>query len=1000
MAKFRARARTVDMLGRQQIAGLPTAISELFKNAHDAYADHVEVDFYRSDSLFVLRDDGVGMTQRAFEERWLTLGTESKLDATGGVRLPPADPGKALRPILGEKGIGRLAIAALGPQVLVLTRAKVKGKGRGPLVAAFIHWGIFKLPGVDLDQIEFPVRVMPDGVLPDARQVREMVAEVRANFESLKANADEGMASAIRADLAKFKVSPAEIDTYLKSPSLSGDGHGTHFFIMPADDSLRAAIDRQSGKEDDSEPPLTKMLIGFTNTMTPGHPPPLIQAAFRDHHSEESSTELIGEQSFFTPEEFREADHHIEGTFDAFGQFEGTVTVYAEPTHEYKVPWPAAGRALECGPFRINLAVVQGNDRESTLPTDDWVRVTRKLNRIGGLYIYKDGIRVLPYGNNDYDFLNIERNRTKSASYYYFSYRRIMGVIEIDREHNSALSEKAGREGFRENKAYREFSEILKNFFVQVAADFFRDGGVRADRYTQRKAELDRVERARRMRDKQVTAKRNTFRVKLEAVLSDIAAGKPAQEASGILEALKRDLKSAAREKDQERAATAFLGAEAEARRALTELREGSRVAQPRGVGLPKAIRRDFDAYSEEYVRISDTVFDATAQRIEEFVTKATVGARDAIGRRLRFDRAIEEFAHRAHKDTYAEATRTKAAASDVSGRVVALAQERLAEVDRVVRDVISRAARIDVVPLEDGEFVARRTSLEREVEAAAESGRRLLSAIGDQLRAITWESDAEGNLVSELDMTGALEEELIELRERTEADLELSQLGMAIQIINHEFDATIKAIRSDLRQLRAWADANEDLRALSDSIRRSFDHLDGYLTMFTPLQRRMYRKAVRITGAEIYKFLGSLFEERLSRHEVSLEATPAFKRYSLTGFPSTYYPVFVNLVDNALFWLSRAQKPRIVLLDASRKAVLISNSGPPVEARDREAIFELGFTRKPGGRGLGLHISRQVLAKERYALTVQDAVAGMGATFRMEPVSESDASDDGDVTA
>lgn len=45
MATFRTRARTVDMLGRQQIAGVPNAISELFKNAHDAYADHVEIDY-------------------------------------------------------------------------------------------------------------------------------------------------------------------------------------------------------------------------------------------------------------------------------------------------------------------------------------------------------------------------------------------------------------------------------------------------------------------------------------------------------------------------------------------------------------------------------------------------------------------------------------------------------------------------------------------------------------------------------------------------------------------------------------------------------------------------------------------------------------------------------------------------------------------------------------------------------------------------------------------
>ena len=53
MARFQVRARTVDMLGRQQIAGIPTAISELFKNAHDAYARCVEVDYFRDTRLFI-----------------------------------------------------------------------------------------------------------------------------------------------------------------------------------------------------------------------------------------------------------------------------------------------------------------------------------------------------------------------------------------------------------------------------------------------------------------------------------------------------------------------------------------------------------------------------------------------------------------------------------------------------------------------------------------------------------------------------------------------------------------------------------------------------------------------------------------------------------------------------------------------------------------------------------------------------------------------------------
>ena len=61
MARFTTSARAVDMLGRQQIAGIPTALSELFKNAYDAYARQCRVDYLPERRLLLLRDDGVGM---------------------------------------------------------------------------------------------------------------------------------------------------------------------------------------------------------------------------------------------------------------------------------------------------------------------------------------------------------------------------------------------------------------------------------------------------------------------------------------------------------------------------------------------------------------------------------------------------------------------------------------------------------------------------------------------------------------------------------------------------------------------------------------------------------------------------------------------------------------------------------------------------------------------------------------------------------------------------
>ena len=235
MAKFQVRARTVDMLGRQQMAGIPTAISELFKNAHDAYAMNAEVDYFRDEGLFVLRDDGLGMTMKDFEQRWLVLGTDSKI-GSGRMKPPPRDPDQPERYILGEKGIGRLAIAIIGPQVLVVSRAKINGKPGGKTIAAYIHWGLFELPGLNLEDINIPVREFKGGTLPGRSDVKEMVAEAASSLdEFVRSSRRKKQVEDILAGMDEFNADPAEYSEYLGKPSLKGSGCGTHFYIIPAD---------------------------------------------------------------------------------------------------------------------------------------------------------------------------------------------------------------------------------------------------------------------------------------------------------------------------------------------------------------------------------------------------------------------------------------------------------------------------------------------------------------------------------------------------------------------------------------------------------------------------------------------------------------------------------------------------------------------------------------------------------------------------------------------
>ncbi len=973
------------MLGRQQIAGIPTAISELFKNAHDAYAHRVEVDFRRRTSLLVLRDDGLGMSYTDFIDRWLTLGTESKLSGGLGIGPPPTDHHQAVRPILGEKGIGRLAIAAIGPQVLVLTRAKAP-EPSDELVVAFIHWGTFTLPGVDLSDIHIPVRRLAGGTLPSGDDVRTMLADVRVNLEGLSGELPADLISPITDDLDQFDVAPDELyDKLPDGPSLLGDGCGTHFIIQPTEETLPDDIDGQPG--DVTEPALIKMLIGFVNTMT-AEQRPTIDARFRDHGLDGIVTERIAGSAFFTPEEFRQADHHVTGAFDEFGQFRGRVQVYGGEALDYLLPWPdAAGRPLRCGPFSINFGYVQGEAAATKLPPEDHARLIAKLNRIGGLYIYRDGIRILPYGNSDYDFLNIEQRRTKGAGYYFFSYRRIFGVIDITRADNPNLVEKAGREGFRENSAYRQLKRLLEHFLVQLAAEFFREGGYQADEFFAARAELEHKDKLRKQRARQVRVRRSTFGRELDAFFEAVNGRVPERSVDGVLTRAEDRFSSLSRPRRGDDMGQRFLDLETETRRELAAIREQHRVTQPRGFGLTRQLQRDWDAYRIERQRLEQDVFRPAGPRLDKIVTLHATLVRADLDERRRLDHAIKDTSETQRKRTGSLQRETRGELTQLGERVLARSRAGLTALEQAIRETVSDFERTETAVLNRKDFDRMRTDFEERILTVADAQSEQLKQLQEQLKSV---ATADG--VDPVEVTDALEEELEALRERENAGLELAQVGMALGIVHHEFSSTINGIRNSIRQLSRWADANQPLQQLYREIRANFDHLDGYLTLFTPLDRRLQRTRVQITGSDIHTFLTDLFADRLARHRVELRATPRFLAAAVFGFPSSFYPCFVNLVDNAVFWLASRRETaakRFIELDAEGDALTVTDNGPGIPVRDAEAVFEMGFTRRPAGRGMGLYISRRTLRDAGFDLSLDPFQRDKGATFRITPSTE-----------
>lgn len=987
MAKIRTRARALDMLGRQQIAGIPTALSELFKNAHDAYADRVEVDYIRKQRLLILRDDGLGMTREEFEQRWLTIGTDSKLNKPGSMDMPVMDSTKPKREIMGEKGIGRLAIAAIGPLVLVITRAKREDK-ISETVVALVNWELFSLPGIDLEDIEIPIKSFPSDYIPNKSDIDSLIDILKANFSSIQEKLPSADLSYIENIISNFSVDPLQWEQQLEkfdsnSPTLLNLKHGTHFFVGNVDEVFNEDIEPiVSRRRTDRSSRLQKALLGFTNTMYANTKPPII-TKFRDHLLDGECKERIGDEEFFTPKDFEIADHHIQGKFNEYGQFEGSVSVYGNEPKNHVLSWPdGLNQKISCGEFNIKIAYVHGAQRDSKVPPEIWKQLTDKTDRIGGLYVYRDGIRILPYGDTDNDFLRIEQRRTKSASEYFFSYRRMFGTIELTKSKNSSLQEKAGREGFIENKAYKQIKSVLENFFIQLAIDFFNEKGDLSDTFIETRSRQQKEYELLQKRKKLRTIKKHEFDKSINEFFNKADEDYWNSNIKILIEKIEKKIQNF--DNNNFSMEEYLYELQESINQDFQVLEESISVSKPTGIGLGKDLQKLWDKYQVEKNRIAAQVIAPAKNKIETLLSDFEKANGDSQGFRRRLEQTLKT-----QKD-YQQAKISEAlraannSLSELENWIRAEIKNNREKAKISFNTVDAEFASTSLLGKKTEELIELKKHLEEKINDSAEMVVQRLNVLSDQIKT-TKEGSKESGVASNL-LVEILESEIEALREEQQNNSDMVQLGMAISVIHHEFEGNIRSIRKSLLNLKPWADKNPKLDALYKDLRAGFDHLDGYLNLFTPLSRRLNRRKIDITGNAIYDFVKDVFQDRLEAENIELEYTQKFNAQSIKSFTSTIYPAFINLIDNAIHWVSKINSKRVITLDATEKGFKIVDNGPGISIRDRERIFEYGFSRKIGGRGMGLYISKTTLERAGLDFYLAEFLPGQGACFIIEP--------------
>lgn len=183
--QFKISSALKDLVGKDLIINDNVAIFELVKNAYDAYAKKVLIEFY--DDKIIIADNGKGMSLNDIKNKWLFLGYSAKKDGTedkdsDGKQKSYRD--NIRRHYAGAKGIGRFSCDRLGKELVL----KTKSFSSNVLEVIKVNWTDFEInQSLEFAQInvEHNTLTVFDTVFPDNKPNGTILEISKLNDEKM-----------------------------------------------------------------------------------------------------------------------------------------------------------------------------------------------------------------------------------------------------------------------------------------------------------------------------------------------------------------------------------------------------------------------------------------------------------------------------------------------------------------------------------------------------------------------------------------------------------------------------------------------------------------------------------------------------------------------------------------------------------------------------------------------------------------------------------------------
>lgn len=404
----------------------------------------------RQFNTITVSDTGSGMSLEDLERSFLVIGTPSRKKEVEAALAR----GDKTSPYLGEKGIGRLSAMRLGERLLIET-ARTRDSALNLLE---IDWTAFSDIDAMLDQI--PIAPTAGGPKPreDWSGTSVIISDLIENWTEARVR-----------DMAEYEFArltdPFANASTRPRIAISWNGERISVPIM-SNALLTAAHARVDGKYElvDGAPLLTcnfeALSLGF------------------EHPIEKQTIKL-------TEEDLQAAVIGKDG--------------------------PVEDSALRTvGPFSFE-AHWYNRRRLGAIDTIGEQRAVRELQeKWCGILLFRDRFRVFPYGEDEDDWLELDR-RALRRSGYTLNKTQFIGRVNISRTANPQLVDQTNREGLRETSEHYVLLEVLRYAVQDMLGKFLKEV---ERQYKHQKVDLsDAQTQVTRLEDRAKTAIRQLKRL-------------------------------------------------------------------------------------------------------------------------------------------------------------------------------------------------------------------------------------------------------------------------------------------------------------------------------------------------------------------------------------------------------------------------------------------------------------------------------------------------------